>query len=82
MRVEDSECSPYRNTMRLPVSLLALVTATGEITYQATKANQNNAAIDHYFDELIPVVNDTILYKNAGPGIGADVKTRPLYFVR
>lgn len=61
--------------MRLPVSLLALVvTVAGEVARQTRGVGNTdkNDAIQHYFGQLIPVVNDTILHKNAGPGIEAD----------
>ncbi|KAF8266130.1 Six-hairpin glycosidase-like protein [Lactarius quietus] len=49
--------------MRPLVFLLALV-VTGH-------------AIDQYYEELIPIIDDTILHKNSGPSIKADVKKRP-----
>ena len=68
---------PHSTTMRPPLFLLALVTVRGVIGVQARRARNANK-IDAYFDQLIPVVNDTILHKNSGPGIQADVKKRPL----
>ena len=63
--------------MRLPVFLFALiVTAVGG---QARRSGNTTKldAIQKYLDKLIPVVNDTILDQNSGPGI-SDVKSRPL----
>lgn len=62
--------------MRLSVFLLALVvTVRGAVGRRAVNIDDNE--IELYFDKLIPVINDTILNKNSGPSINADVKTRP-----
>jgi hypothetical protein len=64
--------------MRLPAFLLALVvTARGSQVRWAVNTDKNDA-VESYFDKLIPVIHDTILHRNSGPSIGADVKTRPL----
>ena len=68
--------------MRLPALVLALVvTVRGSQARWAVntdKNDQENDAVESYFEKLIPVINDTILHQNSGPSIGADVKTRPL----
>ena len=62
--------------MRLSVFLLALVvTVRGAVGRRAVNIDDNE--IELYFYKLIPVINDTILNKNSGPSINADVKTRP-----
>jgi hypothetical protein len=63
--------------MRLLVFILALVvTARGAVGKRAVNTDKDSE-IERYFDKLIPVINDTILNKNSGPSINADVKTRP-----
>lgn len=64
--------------MRLPLFLLAFVaTVRGAVGACQARRARNADAVQQYFDQLIPVVNNTILHNNSGPGI-ADVKQRPL----
>ena len=59
--------------MRLRVLLPLIIAATGTVGLQRRDKDEDNL-VQSYFDALIPVVTDTILHQNAGPGIGADVK--------
>lgn len=59
--------------MRLRVLLPLIIAVTGTVGLQRRDKDEDNL-VQSYFDALIPVVTDTILHQNAGPGIGADVK--------
>ena len=65
--------------LQVPILLLPLiVAATGTVGLQQRRDKDEDSLVQSYFDALIPVVTDTILHQNAGPSIGADVKTRSL----
>jgi hypothetical protein len=67
--------------LQFPVFFLPLIiAATGTVGLEPKRigTRDEDSAIQNYFDALIPVVTDIILHQNAGPGIGADVKTRSM----